>query len=211
MAQESDSELMLTFSAGDESAFSRLVERHRQNLVKFFFHLCNHSQELAEDLSQEVFVRLYLHKGGYQPSAKFTTYLYTIARHCWIDHLRRERRHSKVVSLDAMQEQDGGSLAESVAAPSETPSDLTDKKEFVDVVIEAIDSLPEEHRVVFVLSEVRVLKYPEIARVLNIPVGTVKSRMHNAMKKLKEKLGTIASMEMYRPGKDGEDAVRRQR
>jgi RNA polymerase sigma-70 factor, ECF subfamily len=200
MAQDIDSELMLTLSRGDETAFNRLVERHRHGLVNFFYHLCNHNQDVAEDLSQEVFVRIYVHRATYQPTAKFTTYMYKIARHCWIDHLRRDGRHDRMRSLDSVMEEDeGGALVDGIASTGDTPSDTSDKKEFVDIVIKAISALPEDHRMVFVLSEVRGMKYPEIAQVLNVPIGTVKSRMHNALKKLKEKLGTMASMEMYRP------------
>ena len=198
MAKKSDSDLMIAFRGGEESAFTQLVDRHSRALVNYFYHLCRHNHAQAEDMAQEVFVRVYLHRKDYRPIAKFTTYLYKIARHCWIDYLRKNKHHAKVRSLDEALAEEGSTLADMVAAEGDTPADASDKKEFVEVVIEAIDSLPPDHRIVFVLSEVRGMKYPEISKVLNIPVGTVKSRMFNALKKLREKLGTLTAMEVYK-------------
>ncbi|GMV81279.1 MAG: RNA polymerase sigma24 factor [Planctomycetota bacterium] len=184
---KSDPELMSEFAQGEESAFDKLVKRHQVGLLNFFFRLV-WDQTLAEDLTQEVFLRLYMHREEYEPRAKFTTYLYRIGRNCWIDYLRRTKSERKVRSLDA-QDENGHSLAEAVAARAEDPRSTVGKDELTGAVVEAIDALPEEHKLVFILSEVQGLKYQEISETLNIPVGTVKSRMFHAVKRLREHLG----------------------
>lgn len=183
---KTDPELMRDFRDGEESAFDKLVKRHQVGLVNFFFRLVwDHS--LAEDLTQEVFLRLYTHKNEYEPQAKFTTYLYRIGRNCWIDYLRRTKSERKNVSLNASTA-DGGTLADAVPLKGEDPQETARKDELADSLVEAIDELPEDHKLVFILSEVQGMKYQEIAETLNIPVGTVKSRMFHAVKRLRETL-----------------------
>ncbi|MCW8130686.1 MAG: sigma-70 family RNA polymerase sigma factor [Planctomycetota bacterium] len=183
---KTDPELMREFRDGDETAFDKLVKRHQVGLLNFFYRLVwDHS--LAEDLTQEVFMRLYTHKNEYEPQAKFTTYLYRIGRNCWIDYLRRTKSERKNVSLDA--ETPGGSaLAETVPLRTEDPQETARKEELADTLVEAIDELPEDHKLVFILSEVQGMKYHEIGETLGIPVGTVKSRMFHAVKRLKDSL-----------------------
>jgi len=184
---KTDPDLMREFRQGDETAFDKLVKRHQVGLLNFFFRLVwDHS--LAEDLTQEVFLRLYTHKNDYEPQAKFTTYLYRIGRNCWIDYLRRTKSERRNLSLDA-QNAGGGTLAEVLPLKNtEDPQASARKDELADALVEAIDELPEEHKLVFVLSEVQGMKYLEISETLNIPVGTVKSRMFHAVKRLKDTL-----------------------
>ncbi|MCZ7649490.1 MAG: sigma-70 family RNA polymerase sigma factor [Planctomycetota bacterium] len=184
---KSDPELMADFAGGDESAFDKLVKRHQVGLLNYFFRLL-WDRTLAEDLTQEVFLRLYTHREEYEPRAKFTTYLYRIGRNCWIDYLRRTKAERKTRSLDA-QDEEGRSLSEAVAARAEDPRSTVGKDELTEAVIEAIDALPEDHKLVFILSEVQGMKYQEIGETLGIPVGTVKSRMFHALKRLREHLG----------------------
>ena len=177
---KSDVELMLAFAEGDEEAFDELVGRHQVALVNFFHKmLWNH--HAAEDLAQEVLVKLYTCRERYEPRAKFTTFLYRIARNCAVDFLRKTRRERGVLSLDAHSDD---AIAHEQAGPAET----ADRNEQTAAVRAAIEALPEDHRLVLVLSEVQGLKYAQISEVLGVPVGTVKSRMHNAIKKLRDRL-----------------------
>ncbi len=194
-----DTELMLAFKAGDEPAFVKLVERHQVPLINHF-HKLIFDRHIAEDLTQEVFVRLNQSKASYKPVAKFTTYLYRIARNCWIDHLRRTKRDRRVRSLDAENVEEM-SLYDRVPVETDSPVDSARKGEFTEAVIRAIQNLPEDHRVVLVMGVVDEMKYAEIAETLEIPVGTVKSRMHNALRKLRGRLSSVMSGETYR----GED------
>ena len=184
-----DAELMLAFKRGDRSAFDSLVRRHQGGLMNYFFRrLWN--RQTAEDLTQEVLVRLFTHVDGYQATAKFTTYLYRIARNCCIDHFRRTKHTRRVGSLDA-ENVEGQSLADALAVVADGPAEELSKKELVERVIGAISSLDEGHREVLVMSEVEGMRYVDISEALGIPVGTVKSRMFNAMKRLREKLAGL--------------------
>lgn len=181
-----DAELMLAFKRGDRSAFESLVRRHQGGLMNYFFRML-WNRQTAEDLTQEVLVRVFTHVESYQATAKFTTYLYRIARNCCIDHFRRTKRERRVASLDA-ENVEGQSLADALAVVADGPEEELSKKELVERVIGAISSLSEEHREVLVMSEVQGMRYADISEALGIPVGTVKSRMFNAMKRLREKL-----------------------
>jgi len=184
-----DAELMLAFKAGDESAFGKLVERHQVPLINHFHRLL-FDRHIAEDLTQEVFLRIDRHKASYEPIAKFTTYLYRIARNCWIDHLRRTKHERGLRSLDAANEEELNLYAR-VPAETDSPADSARKGEFAELLIGAIQELPEGHRLVFVMGIVDEMKYAEIAEALEVPVGTVKSRMHNALTKLRSKLAGV--------------------
>ncbi len=181
-----DAELMLGFKRGNRSAFDSLVRRHQRGLMNYFFRML-WNRQTAEDLTQEVFVRLFTHVDGYQATAKFTTYLYRIARNCCIDHFRRTKHERGVGSLDA-ENVAGHSLGDSIELVADGPDEELSKKELTERVIEAISSLDEEHREVLVMSEVEGMRYSDISEALGIPVGTVKSRMFNAMKRLRGKL-----------------------
>lgn len=183
---KSDADLMLAFKAGDTGAFEKLVLRHQIGLFNFFMRMSN-KRDLAEDLTQDVFFRVYLHADTYESTAKFTTYLYRIARNCWIDHIRRLKRRGRPKSLDEETAEDL-SLRSTLPAATEPPSARMEREEQGRVIEEALAGLPEEQRMVFILSEMEGLKYAEIAEALEIPVGTVKSRMHVAVRRLRDQL-----------------------
>lgn len=185
----SDIELMTAFQQGDREAFEKLVMRHQVGLFNFFLRLVGR-RDLAEDMTQEVFFRVYLHASTYVGSAKFTTYLYRIAKNCWIDHVRRTGRRGRTESLDKENEY-GQTLSDRLPHDSRTPEEHMASRDRCEAIQAAIDNLPDEQRVVFVLSEVQGMKYAEIAETLDIPVGTVKSRMHVAINRLREGLNRM--------------------
>jgi RNA polymerase sigma-70 factor (ECF subfamily) len=185
-----DEELMLRAGRGERDAFEALLRRHESGVVNYLFRL-HWDRHRAEDQAQEVFIRLYTHLREYEPTARFTTYLYRIAHNCWVDDLRRRKRERGQLSLDARDEE-GTALREILLADSEDPRDGVRKEEVVEAVIRAVDSLADEHKAVFVLSEVQGMRYSDIAEVLGIPEGTVKSRMHAAVAKLRRRLASIA-------------------
>jgi len=186
MVMMTDVELMAQFQQGNREAFEKLVMRHQVGVFNFFMRLMN-SREAAEDQTQEVFLRLYLHAERYEETAKFTTYLYRIARNCWIDHLRRVRRRGRMQSLDR-ESAEGVNLYEQLAADTEAPDGRVEAEDRVGIINGAIEALPEDQRVVFVLAEVQGMKYADIADTLGIPLGTVKSRMHVAVQRLRDYL-----------------------
>jgi len=166
-----DETLMLKTAAGDTWAFATLVKRHQDPLLNFFRRLGVYTD--AEDLVQETFVRLYNYRDRYRPTAKLTTFLYTIARHAWIDGLRKVKRQEAFVEelqADSPTSSEGGMRLVALRMDAQ----------------QALQQLPEKLRSVVVLSLYQGLRYEEIAAVLGIPVGTVKSRMFNALNQLKE-------------------------
>lgn len=184
-----DLELMRRFQAGDADAFTQLYERHLRGLLNFFFRLC-WDASLSEDFAQEVLLRVYKSAKQWEPNAKFTTFLYRIARNFWIDHCRLLSTQKEKVSLNAQASPDGDvSLIDRLPDDIRPPEDDLDRRELYNAIMKALEQLPEEQRMVFVLSEIEEMKYQEIAEVMEIPVGTVKSRMHTAVTKLQELLG----------------------
>jgi RNA polymerase sigma-70 factor (ECF subfamily) len=187
---ERDLELMRRFQAGDVDAFTELYEAHLKGLLNFFFRLC-WDRSLAEDFSQEVLLRIYKSGKNWEPNAKFTTYLYRVARNYWIDHCRLLSTQKENVSL---QQRVGGdestsSLIDRLPDDIRPPEHDLDRRELYEAIMRALEQLPEEQRMVFVLSEIEELKYQEISEIMEIPLGTVKSRMHTAIAKLQEILG----------------------
>jgi RNA polymerase sigma-70 factor (ECF subfamily) len=185
-----DEELMSLTGRGEDGAFEELVRRYEVRLVGYFFR-CHWDRHRAEDQAQEVFLRLYTHAREYQPRARFTTYLYRIAHNCWVDDVRRSKRDRGRVSLEARDE-DGTCLKDLVLDGHDDPRDASRKEELVEAVVNAVDLLSDDQKAVFVLAEVREMRYSEIGRILGIPEGTVKSRMHAAVKRLRKSLSAVA-------------------
>jgi RNA polymerase sigma-70 factor (ECF subfamily) len=184
---ESDSELMERFRDGDDDAFPSIVQRFQRPLVNFFYRL-TWDRFTSEDYAQEVFVRLIRHRKSYRRKAKFSTYLFRIAKNYWIDRYRERVKAPKMISLNltvGTGEGRGLSLGDMVEGKVPAPAEELNRKDIGERLKDAVSRLPEEQRLVFVLSENQGLKYAEISEVMEIPVGTVKSRMHAAMRRLR--------------------------
>lgn len=192
-SQQDDAALMAAIKAGELAAFNALVGRHQRSLINFFYHLC-WDRQASEDCAQEVFLRLYSHLDTYEPQAKFTTFFYRIARNLWIDRIRTIAVHGRPLSLESTGGgRQGPSLQDRVPSRSLGPSELLVRGEQQEALRRAIDRLPEEQKAVVILGEIQGMKYQDISAILDIPVGTVKSRMHTAMEKLKDLL-TVAEL-----------------
>jgi len=165
---------MLAAAGGDDCAFSSLVEKFQRPLMNFF-HRMGVNMVDAEELAQLTFIKLYRSRKSYRPSAKFTTWLYLLARQVRADDVRSRIRGDRL-RRDLKAEEEAME-----AAPRHSPQfGLRDDLQ------RALDSLDAAHRDVVVLGMVQELPYDEVAGILGIPVGTVKSRMHNALKRLRE-------------------------
>lgn len=160
---------MVRTSQQDAAAFSLLIQRHQTPVMNFFRR--SGDSMAAEDLAQETFLRLYNYRSRYQPTAKFTTFLYTLARRTWIDHLRKTGRRRKATDVHAADAVGRAESAQSTAARIQAR--------------EALAELSEEMRIVVILNVYQGMKYQEIADVLEIPLGTVKTRMYHATRKLR--------------------------
>ncbi len=185
-----DAEDMLRVQAGDARAFERLVSRWVKPLASFF-HRLGADPALAEDCASEVFYKVYKSRDSYEARAKFTTYLFSVARHHWIDVVRHRGAGPRTVSSDADAGGAGGEegpLSARLQGREVEPAGRAEASELSRAMRDAIAGLPNEHREVFALAQNEGLRYQEIAEILSIPVGTVKSRMHAAMRMLREAL-----------------------
>jgi len=181
-----DVELMLRVRDGDVEAFEKIYEHYKGPIGGFFYHLV-WDQSLAEDFLQEVFLRLWRSAPEYKPSGKFSTYLFQIAKNFWLNE-RMKRLREPRISLDAPVEGRDEEYRLEVAGNVATPSTIMANAEMKAHVQEAIEYMPEKQRVTFVLSEFQGLKYEEISEILEVPLGTVKSRMAGAERFLRAKL-----------------------
>ncbi len=168
-----DVALMLRIRDGDEAAFSELMTGYEKKVLNFFLRLG--VQYDAEDLAQQTFLRLYRYRYRYQPRAKVSTFLFLLARQVWIDELRKRTRRKKLTDSVALET--AGNVAPS-AADEVASRDVAD-------VQKALAQLPEAMRLVVELGVYQELPYSEIAEILEIPEGTVKSRMFNALSQLR--------------------------
>ncbi len=186
MDELSDTELMMRVKEGDYRAFDVLYDRYRGPVLRFLFTLTWDAQA-AEDGLQEVFVGLFRARADYVPSAKLSTYLFRIARNYYLA-LRRLRRSTQEVSLSCPGV-DGSDPFAGIRANEKVEPEIRLMQAYRRWRIrQAIQSLPESQHLVFVMAHFEGMKYAEIAEVLNVPVGTVKSRMFAAVRSLQARL-----------------------
>ncbi len=186
LRQWSDESLMLSHGEGNEQAFAELLRRHQRGVLNYIYRMVQNRQ-IAEELTQEVFIALVKNASRYQPTAKFTTYLYTIASNIVSKEWMRRKRRPKFFSLSYWGRQD-----EDESDPLEHMGDdnadvLADfqRGEVSEAVNAALKKLPEHQREAFVLRRFQDLSYDEISKVTNVPVGTAKSRVVRAERALR--------------------------
>jgi len=177
--------LMERVGKGDHSAFRSLVERHQDAVVGTVAKMLGNYSE-AEDIAQQVFLRLWKHAKHYRPDAKFTTYLFTITRNLVFNESRRRSRR-KEVSSDAREENSNLTVQ---ASPDCQPDAAILQAELQIKVDQAIAALPEVQRMAVVLRQYEQLSYEEIAEVLNLSVSAVKSLLFRARTTLRESLAS---------------------
>jgi RNA polymerase sigma-70 factor (ECF subfamily) len=184
----SDEELLSRFCRGQTETFGVLVRRYERELYGYLRRYLGDGS-LAEDVFQNTFLQLYLKIGQYEPGRPVRPWLYTIATHQAIDALRRNARH-QILSLDQKREDssDGElrNLLDTLESRGPAPMDNVSAEERKEKVRASVDRLPDFLRDVVILAYYQGLKYREIADILDIPVGTVKSRLHAALGKLQE-------------------------
>jgi RNA polymerase sigma-70 factor, ECF subfamily len=172
--KEPDETLMQSVASGCPGAFSVLVRRYQTTLLNFFHRMNVYNSDI-DDLVQETFLRLFNYRERYKPAARFITFLYLMARQVQIDHFRKKQRRK--IFLEALEKE-----------PSETQNPLEaganeDRKV---QIMKALDTLSDEMRCVVVMNIYEGLKYKDIAEILDIPEGTVKTRMFHALQKLRK-------------------------
>lgn len=187
IGHDPDTELMLRVKRGDMEAFAVLVEKYKQPVMNLVYRALPDPTE-AEDLAQNVFIQVHKSAHRYKPSAKFSTWLFTIARNLCLNEIRRRTRHP-AESLDQQDATGDGDVARQVAdIRHRDPGDLLLKNELESKVEEAIRALPAKQRIALLLCREEELSYEEIARVLGRSVSATKSLIHRARETLKARL-----------------------
>jgi RNA polymerase sigma-70 factor, ECF subfamily len=196
----SDVQLMLDVKAGDDESFNLLLQKYRTPLVNFLYRMVRDTAT-AEDLAQEVFLRVYRARKQYSPSAKFTTWLFRIATNLALNSVRDNRHHQMDVSLDAAP-------ADEDTAPLQLPAremridEHMVERDRADFIRGVISALPEKQRVAVLLHKYEEMDYGEIARILDCSESALKSLLFRAYETLRVQLAPLVSPPARHAGKE---------
>lgn len=187
-----DEELFGAFKKGNEQAFDVLLGRHQKPLYNFLYRILG-NLEAAEEALQEVFLRAIRSADEYRPSAKFSTWLYTIARNFCIDYGRKQkfRRH---LSLETKDDNDSEALQNAFASQEATADNRVSAQQIERILYQILDELAPEQKEVFLLRETQGLQFDEIAHITKVSVNTVKSRMRYALMTIQKRFEEFGIM-----------------
>jgi len=180
LAVDSDAELMLRFQAGDRACFDPLFEKYKGPLVHFAYRFTGR-RDVAEELAQDILVKCYMGAASYQPSAKFSTWLFRIARNHCLNSVRRGEHRKETRPLADAAEPTGG----------ESPEAALEGRAVQEAALEAVAALPEAQRTALLLSRTQSMSYEEIATTMGTSVSAVKSLLNRAKCALKERLAAL--------------------
>ncbi len=183
-----DHSLLAATLTGDETAFKELVRRYQNQITNYVYRMLD-DYDRAVDLAQETFVRVYTSAERYQATYSFSTYIYRIAHNLAISELRQRKRRRLVPLPTFFSDKDSEEIEVEIEDQKQVMADdamIADERK--QAVTRAIASLPEKYRAALVLCDIEEKSYEEISEVLDLPVGTVKSRINRARNLLKEKL-----------------------
>ena len=196
----SDVQLMLDVKAGDDASFNLLLQKYRTPLINFLYRMVRDSAT-AEDLAQEVFLRVYRARKQYSPSAKFTTWLFRIATNLALNSVRDNRHRQMDVSIDAPVEED--------QAPVQLPAlemridEHMIERDRAEFIRQAISSLPEKQRVAVLLHKYEEMDYAEIAKILECSESALKSLLFRAYETLRVQLAPLVAQPVARRAGEG--------
>lgn len=185
--QDSDESLMLAYSNGSQVAFEKLYRRHKGGLFRYFFRNC-HSRDIAEELFQDVWMKVVNARASYEQSAKFTTYLYRIAHNRLVDHYR----HLSSAQHAMRSEGDNQEIVEN-QDDNLTVNQILEQQETNNALKAAVQALPFEQREAILMQQDGHLSLADIAEVVGTSRETIKSRLRYAMQKLRDQLGELKS------------------
>lgn len=187
LSEMTDAEVMLLAGAGDDSAFGYLVEKFRRPIISFMYRM-THNQAIAEELAQEVFLRVYRSRSSYQAEAKFSTWLYRIATNLAVNHARdtRSERTAATINLDEPDPETGTTPDVADAKPT-IEADIL-REERMAAIRKHVMALPERQRVAVLMHKYQGLDYKEIGKVLKLSESATKSLLFRAYETLRERL-----------------------
>lgn len=196
-ALDADTELMLRFQAGEAECFDQLVTRHRRGVLHFVDRMVQDSA-ISEELAQEAFLRVYLSRDRYTPKAKFTTWLYRIASHLALNHLRDHKHDRHTDSLDEPDE-DGQSPGREIPDRRPGAERRLLEAERQDFIRSAIARLPERQRLAVILHKYQGLGYQEISGTLELSESATKSLLFRAYETLRRELRPLLRSDEVTP------------
>jgi RNA polymerase sigma-70 factor (ECF subfamily) len=182
-----DADVMLRVKAGDDSAFEYLVQKYRRQMISFMYRM-SHNSAAAEDLAQEVFLRVYRSRTNYEPSAKFTTWLYRIATNLAVNHARdtRHERPENTVNLDQPDSETG--QTPDVPDSSITVEEAILRRERLAAIRQKVQALPERQKIAVLMHKYQQMDYKQIAEVLKLSESATKSLLFRAYETLRVQL-----------------------
>ena len=183
-----DAEVMLRVKAGDESAFDFLVQKYRRPLVSFMYRMARNTAA-AEDLAQEVFLRVYRSRGSYEPTAKFTTWLFRIATHLALNSLRDGKHRRMEGHLD---DDSSETPVRQVSDQRPTVEQRMLHQSRMEEIRRAVATLPEKQRAAVLMHKYDEMEYSQIAKVLNCSESAIKSLLFRAYETLRARLAHMA-------------------
>lgn len=189
LALELDTTLMVRVREGDALSFGLLLDRHRTPVVHFLYRMVQ-NQAVAEELAQEVFLRVYRSRATYEPTAKFTTWLFRIATHLALNWIRDERHRKNNQSLDA-QVENGGIRQFPDIQPNVEQNLLSEVR--LQEIRDAIHSLPAKQRAAVIMHKYQEMEYSQIAQVIDCSESAVKSLLFRAYERLRVRLAYMVS------------------
>jgi RNA polymerase sigma-70 factor (ECF subfamily) len=189
LSGERDEELVRRFNSGEAAAFDVLLRRYQRPLFNFILRSVR-DRDRAEELLQDVFLKVIQRSSEFQGNSKFSTWLYTIARNLCIDTSRKMvfRRHRSLDAPLKSDEAEGASLLDRVAGDAPAADRAVIGQDLQQKIAAAVDELPEEQREVFLMRELQNMAFKDIADVVGVPENTVKSRMRYALERLQRAL-----------------------
>lgn len=196
----SDVQLMLDVKAGDELSFELLLKKYRTPLVNFLHRMVK-DQAAAEDLAQEVFLRVYRARKEYSPSAKFTTWLFRIATNLALNAIRDGRYRQMQISIDTPRDEDEPVIE--IAAPETRADDRLIERERNEMIRGAILALPEKQRAAVILHKYEEMDYAQIGRILGCSESALKSLLFRAYETLRVQLALLVTRPATEPAGEG--------
>ena len=182
-----DAQIMLRVKGGDEAAFEYLVQKYRRPMLSFMYRMA-HNSAAAEDLAQEVFLRVYRSREKYEASAKFSTWLYRIASNLAVNHARdtRHQRPENTVSLDEPDQESG--LTMDLPDSSLTAEEVIVRRERLAAIRQRVEALPERQKMALIMHKYQQMDYRQIAEVLKLSESAIKSLLFRAYETLRVQL-----------------------
>ncbi len=177
----SDEKLILRFQEGDINAYNELVKRYKDRLLNFVLRYFNNVEQ-AEDVVQDTLIKLYTHASYYKNVAKFSTWIFTIAKNNALTELRKNKRKK----TDSLWTEDGQII--DINSKEESLDSKVQNEIAIDQLNKFLDEIPENFRMAVVLRDFQELSYEEISKILEIPIGTIKSRINRGRIQLAEKM-----------------------